>query len=63
MCGPDFYSMRLTEDFRRYPAEKGIEEAQAIEHGLQEKAAEFSKTGEVVSASLTMCGRTFSVPP
>jgi len=47
MCGPHFCSMRITEDVRRYAAEKGIEEAQAIEHGLQEKAAEFSKAGEV----------------
>ena len=47
MCGPHFCGVRIMEDVRRYAAEKGIEEAQAIEHGLQEKAAGFSKAGEV----------------
>jgi len=37
--------MRITEDVRRYAAEKGIDEAAAIERGLQEKAKEFQKAG------------------
>jgi phosphomethylpyrimidine synthase len=45
MCGPHFCSMRITEDVRRYAAEKGIDEAAAIEHGLREKAKQFQKTG------------------
>jgi phosphomethylpyrimidine synthase len=45
MCGPHFCSMRITEDVRRYAAEKGIDEAAAIERGLQEKAKEFQETG------------------
>jgi phosphomethylpyrimidine synthase len=45
MCGPHFCSMRITEDVRRYAAEKGIDEAAAIDRGLQEKAKEFQKTG------------------
>jgi phosphomethylpyrimidine synthase len=40
MCGPHFCSMRITEDVRRYAAEKGIEETAAIEEGLREKAEE-----------------------
>jgi phosphomethylpyrimidine synthase len=47
MCGPHFCSMKITEDVRKYAAEQGIDEAQAIARGLQEKAAEFSKAGEV----------------
>jgi phosphomethylpyrimidine synthase len=49
MCGPHFCSMRITEDVRRYAAEKGIDESAAIERGLQEKASEFSKSGELYS--------------
>ncbi len=47
MCGPHFCSMRITEDVRRYAAEQGLSEQTAVKHGLEEKAAEFAKTGEV----------------
>jgi phosphomethylpyrimidine synthase len=42
--------MRITEDVRRYAAEKGIDEAAAIEQGLREKAEEFQHTGSEVYA-------------
>jgi phosphomethylpyrimidine synthase len=45
MCGPHFCSMRITEDVRRYAAEQGLAEDVAINHGLQEKAAEFATAG------------------
>ncbi len=47
MCGPHFCSMRITEDVRRYAAEKGLSEEAAVKQGLEEKAAEFAKNGEV----------------
>jgi phosphomethylpyrimidine synthase len=47
MCGPHFCSMRITEDVRRYAAEKGLSDEAAITRGLEEKAAEFAKAGEV----------------
>jgi phosphomethylpyrimidine synthase len=50
MCGPHFCSMRITEDVRRYAEEKGIDEAAAIERGLQEKAKEFQETGTEIYA-------------
>ncbi len=50
MCGPHFCSMRITEDVRRYAAEKGIDEAAAIERGLEEKAKEFQETGAEIYA-------------
>jgi phosphomethylpyrimidine synthase len=50
MCGPHFCSMRITEDVRRYAAEKGIDEAAAIEEGLREKAEEFQRAGRAVYA-------------
>ncbi len=45
MCGPHFCSMRITEDGRRYAAQKGIDETSAIDHGLREKAEEFQHAG------------------
>src|SRR5438876_9083419 len=48
MCGPHFCSMRITEDVRRYAAEKGIDEAAALEQGLREKAEEFQHTGSEI---------------
>jgi phosphomethylpyrimidine synthase len=36
--------MRITEDVRRYAAEKGIDETAAIERGLREKAKDFQHT-------------------
>jgi phosphomethylpyrimidine synthase len=45
MCGPHFCSMKITEDVRRMAAESGVNEAQVIETGLQEKAGEFLDKG------------------
>jgi len=50
MCGPHFCSMRITEDVRRYAAEKGIDETAAIEQGLQEKAKQFQEAGAEIYA-------------
>jgi len=45
MCGPHFCSMKITEDVRKYAAQKGIDENAAIEQGLREKAEEFKHVG------------------
>src|SRR5467141_2348511 len=45
MCGPHFCSMKITEDVRKYAAERGIDERSAIEAGLSEKAEEFQHSG------------------
>src|SRR5882724_8815033 len=45
MCGPHFCSMRITEDVRKYAAEQGIGEQDAIKKGLEEKSKEFVKQG------------------
>ena len=47
MCGPHFCRMRITEDVRRYAAEQSLTEEDAIKRGLEEKAAEFAKAGDV----------------
>jgi hypothetical protein len=38
---PAFCSMKITEDVRKYAAEKGISEDVALDRGMKEKSAEF----------------------
>ncbi len=46
MCGPNFCSMKITQDVRDYARQKNIGDAQqALERGLEEKAEEFKKQG------------------
>ena len=48
MCGPHFCSMKITEDVRKYAAEHGLTDAEAIESGMQEKKKEFLDQGAEV---------------
>jgi phosphomethylpyrimidine synthase len=41
MCGPKFCSMEITQQLRRYAAEKNLEMAEAVETGLAEKARQY----------------------
>jgi phosphomethylpyrimidine synthase len=50
MCGPHFCSMRITEDVRRYAAEKGLSDEAAIKRGMEEKASEFAEKGSEIYA-------------
>ena len=45
MCGPKFCSMRISQDIRDYAASHGVDEEQAVELGLKEKADEFRAGG------------------
>jgi len=45
MCGPHFCSMKITQDVRDYAATLGVPEAEALEKGMTEKAAEFVAGG------------------
>jgi len=45
MCGPQFCSMRITEDVRRFAEENALTEAEALAAGLRAKAAEFREAG------------------
>jgi phosphomethylpyrimidine synthase len=52
MCGPHFCSMKITEDVRKYAAEQGVSEQEALQKGMEEKSKEFvEKGGEVYSRS------------
>jgi phosphomethylpyrimidine synthase len=45
MCGPNFCSMKITQDVRDYAASQGLTEDEALRKGMEEKAVEFKKTG------------------
>jgi phosphomethylpyrimidine synthase len=45
MCGPHFCAMKITEDVRKYAAEQGVNEQDALKKGMQEKAREFVTGG------------------
>ena len=45
MCGPNFCSMKITEDVREYAAKLCVSEREALEQGMEEKSAEFKKKG------------------
>ena len=50
MCGPHFCSMKITEDVRKYAAEQGIAEEQALQKGLADKSDEFIQSGAEIYA-------------
>ncbi|HEY5649587.1 MAG TPA: phosphomethylpyrimidine synthase ThiC [Nitrospiria bacterium] len=45
MCGPNFCSMKITEDVREYAKQKSLDEKKALEAGMKEKSEEFKKSG------------------
>jgi len=50
MCGPQFCSMKITEDVRKYAAEQGMKEEEALRAGMEEKSKEFVRKGAEVYA-------------
>ncbi len=49
MCGPNFCSMKISQDVRDYAAEHGITDISvAIEEGMAEKSAQFKETGSKI---------------
>ena len=48
MCGPKFCSMRISQDVRRYAAERGLAEAAAAREGMERKSREFVQLGASV---------------
>jgi phosphomethylpyrimidine synthase len=49
MCGPQFCSMKITQEVRDYAREKGIGDvASALDEGLSEKSAEFAREGALL---------------
>ena len=52
MCGPHFCSMKITEDVRKYAAEQGLSEQEALRKGMEEKSKEFLEKGAEVYAKV-----------
>ncbi len=48
MCGPQFCSMKITQDVRNYARRNGLAAETAVEKGMQEKAQEFLDRGACV---------------
>jgi len=48
MCGPNFCSMKITQDVRDYAAERGIGVEIAVEEGMREMAEEFNSQGSEI---------------
>ena len=45
MCGPNFCSMKVTQDVRDYAAQHGVGESEALQLGMKEKSKEFKASG------------------
>ncbi|MCW2601471.1 MAG: thiamine biosynthesis protein ThiC [Frankiales bacterium] len=45
MCGPHFCSMRISQDVRKYAADHGVGDVEALELGMKEKSREFLDEG------------------
>jgi phosphomethylpyrimidine synthase len=52
MCGPHFCSMKITEDVRKYAAEQGVSEQDALQRGLADKSREFVQGGGEIYTDL-----------
>jgi phosphomethylpyrimidine synthase len=48
MCGPQFCSMKITQDVRDYALKLELDEKAALEQGLKEKSEEFRRTGSEI---------------
>lgn len=42
--------MKITEDVRKYAAEQGISDDEALRSGMEEKSKEFAETGAEIYA-------------
>ena len=56
MCGPTFCSMRISQDVRRYAEQRGLDEAEVLRAGMDEKAEEFIELGNSVYLESTDSG-------
>ncbi len=53
MCGPNFCSMKITQDIRDYAEEQGIGDVQnALEEGMKQKAEEFKEQGAEIYSKI-----------
>jgi phosphomethylpyrimidine synthase len=48
MCGPHFCSMKITEDVRKFAAQQGLSDEEALKAGMEQKSQEFVSAGAEV---------------
>ena len=48
--GPHSCLMKITEDARKYAAEQGIAEEEALKRGMEERSRDFAEIGSVLYA-------------
>jgi len=48
MCGPNFCSMKITQDVREYAKENGVDETVALAKGMEQKSKEFTERGSEI---------------
>ena len=48
MCGPNFCSMKITQDVRDYAAKLGMSDEEALKEGMKSKSVEFREKGAEV---------------
>ena len=48
MCGPNFCSMKITQEVREYADKQGVQLDEVMQKGLQEKAVEFRQSGSEI---------------
>ncbi|WP_226435952.1 phosphomethylpyrimidine synthase ThiC [Rhodococcus yananensis] len=58
MCGPKFCSMRISADVRAYAHEHGLTDSDALDAGMAEKSAEFTRGGERLYLPVTTSSGT-----
>lgn len=47
MCGPNFCSMKITQEVRDYADANGLNDVSILEEGMKAKSEEFKKAGEI----------------
>ena len=45
MCGPQFCSMKITQEVQEYARQKGLEDSKVLQEGMKEMSDEFNKAG------------------
>jgi phosphomethylpyrimidine synthase len=58
MCGPNFCSMKITQDVRDYAATHGVTADQALAQGMKDKADEFRRAGGDLYQPVAAAGQT-----
>jgi thiamine biosynthesis protein ThiC len=62
MCGPHFCSMKISKDVRAYADQHGLDDATALQAGMDEKSAEFLDEGARIYLPIDELTTTITPP-